>query len=54
MNRLMYGSDWPVCLVAGGYDRMIGIVKNYFASFSTGEQALFFGGNASSFYQLNK
>jgi L-fuconolactonase len=54
MNRLMYGSDWPVCQVAGGYDRMIGIVKNYFASFSADEQSLFFGDNAVSFYQLNK
>jgi L-fuconolactonase len=54
IKRLLFGSDWPVCQVAGGYDRMIGIVKNYFASFSAGEQALFFGDNATSFYQLNK
>ena len=54
IKRIMFGSDWPVCQVAGGYDRMIGIVKHYFASFSADEQALFFGGNATSFYQLNK
>ena len=51
-KRIMYGSDWPVCQVAGGYDKMIGIVKNYFAAFSADEQSLFFGGNASRFYQL--
>ncbi|HSC38039.1 MAG TPA: amidohydrolase family protein, partial [Chitinophagaceae bacterium] len=51
-KRIVFGSDWPVCQVAGGYDRMIGIVKNYFAAFSAAEQALFFGGNAASFYQL--
>ncbi len=51
-KRIVFGSDWPVCQVAGGYDRMMGIVKNYFASFSAAEQALFFGGNAASFYQL--
>lgn len=50
--RIMFGSDWPVCQVAGGYDKMLGIVKAYFSSFSAGEQALFFGGNATSFYQL--
>ena len=53
-KRILFGSDWPVCQVAGGYDRMMDIVKNYFTSFSAAEQALFFGGNASSFYQLNK
>ncbi len=53
-KRILFGSDWPVCQVAGGYDRMIGIVKNYFAAFSASEQALFFGGNAAGFYQLNK
>jgi L-fuconolactonase len=51
-KRIVFGSDWPVCQVAGGYDRMIGIVKNYVAAFSAAEQALFFGGNAASFYQL--
>jgi len=51
-KRILFGSDWPVCQVAGGYDRMMGIVKKYFASFSADEQALFFGGNAINFYQL--
>jgi len=51
-GRILFGSDWPVCQVAGGYDKMMDIVKNYFASFSANEQALFFGGNAINFYQL--
>ncbi|TXK49848.1 amidohydrolase family protein [Pontibacter qinzhouensis] len=52
-NRIMYGSDWPVCLVAGAYEEMLGIVQDYFSAFSEQEQAAFFGGNAASFYKLN-
>jgi len=51
-NRIMYGSDWPVCLVAASYDQVIGIVRDYFAQFSKDEQAAFFGGNAIKFYKL--
>ena len=52
MDRIMFGSDWPVCLVAGGYDKMIRIVTQYFASFSKNEQDKFFGENAIKFYNL--
>ena len=51
-NRLMYGSDWPVCLVAASYENMLGIVKDYFSSFSSEEEKQFFGGNARKFYDL--
>lgn len=51
-NRLLYGSDWPVCLVAASYTDMIGIVRNYFLSFTAAEQEAVFGGNAAKFYQL--
>ena len=34
-DRLMYGSDWPVCLVAGNYEEQLNIVQEYFSSFST-------------------
>ncbi len=51
-NRIMYGSDWPVCLVAASYERMLGIMEEYFSSFSETEQELFFGGNAVKFYSL--
>jgi L-fuconolactonase len=51
-NRILYGSDWPVCLVAASYEQTIGIVKDYFAQFSKDEQAAFFGGNAIKFYNL--
>ncbi len=52
IKRIMYGSDWPVCLVAASYEKLLDIVKEYFSSFSENEQQLFFGGNASRFYNL--
>lgn len=52
MNRLMYGSDWPVCLAAGSYAGVLDIVKSYFSAFTIHEQELFFGQNASRFYGL--
>ena len=52
INRIMYGSDWPVCLVAGSYEKMLGIVQDYFSSYSDDEQQLFFGLNATRFYNL--
>lgn len=51
-NRILFGSDWPVCLVAASYEEMLGIVTDYFSGFSTEEQDAFFGGNAARFYNL--
>jgi len=49
-DRLMYGSDWPVALHAGSYERVFGLVNDYVASMSTPARAAFFGGNAAKFY----
>jgi L-fuconolactonase len=51
-DRLVYGSDWPVCLVAASYAEMLQIVETYFSSFTESEKAAIFGGNAVRFYQL--
>lgn len=51
-KRIMFGSDWPVCLVAASYPQMLSIVTDYFSCFSINEQNNFFGGNASAFYNL--
>jgi len=53
INRIMYGSDWPVCLLAAEYDKQLSVLKNYFSSFSQQEQELFFGDNATQFYNLS-
>jgi L-fuconolactonase len=50
--RLMYGSDWPVCLVSASYASMKGIVDDYVKQFSASEQARIMGENAMEFYQL--
>ena len=52
-QRLLFGSDWPVCLVAAAsYEQVIGLVERYFSTFSKDEQELIFGKNAVTFYNL--
>ncbi|MEA5256891.1 amidohydrolase family protein [Arcicella aquatica] len=51
-ERLMYGSDWPVCLVAAEYEEQLGIVNEYFSTFSTLEKKKIMGGNALKFYNI--
>lgn len=51
-ERIMYGSDWPVCTLAATYEAQFKIVKDYFSNFSETEQMKFFGENAARFYQI--
>ncbi len=51
-ERIMFGSDWPVCTLAGSYSEVVGIVETYIAALSADEQAAVMGGNAVDFYQL--
>ena len=52
VNRLLFGSDWPVCLVAASYEKMIHPINEYFANFSLENQESIFGKNAIQFYHL--
>ena len=52
VEKIMFGSDWPVCLVAASYTEVVAIVEDYFSSFSKNEQENFFGLNAIKFYNL--
>ncbi|MNL28619.1 Amidohydrolase [compost metagenome] len=52
IERLMYGSDWPVCLVAASYEQAMGLMEGYISKLSVDEQELFWGGNAIKFYNL--
>jgi len=52
MDRLMFGSDWPVCNVAANYKQVVTITENYFATFSKNEQQKFFRENALRFYNI--
>lgn len=52
-KRLMFGSDWPVCLLAGGYHPYFEALKSLLAALSTDEQQLIFGETATQFYDLS-
>ncbi len=51
-RRLMFGSDWPVCLLAVEYARWNRIVSEYVASLTVDEQAWILGGTAVEAYKL--
>jgi len=51
-NRLMFGSDWPVCLVASGYRRWLDAVTAFARDLSASEQQQLFGGTATAVYHL--
>lgn len=51
-NRLLAGSDWPVCLLATNYSRWWQTLRDYFANFSPGDRAKIFGANATRIYAL--
>jgi L-fuconolactonase len=51
-QRLMIGSDWPVCTVAASYSRAMSVVKDYLAGFPVAEQEAVLGGNAQRFWRL--
>jgi L-fuconolactonase len=51
-NRILFGSDWPVCLLSASYEDVLGIAEDYFSSFSKTEQEKIMGGNAVAFYGL--
>ncbi len=52
MNKIMYGSDWPVCLLAAKYEEQLAIITQYIQILSAKERALILGENARIFYNL--
>jgi L-fuconolactonase len=51
-ERLMWGSDWPVCLFAGSYREVFELVESYAAQFTNAERVALFGGNCARFYNM--
>lgn len=51
-GRLMYGSDWPVCLLASEYDRWFNVVQEWASALSASEQNAFYYQNTIEAYQL--
>ena len=52
-RRLMFGSDWPVCLVASRYSTWLQTVQNWATQLSDSEQDRLFGGTAAEVYRLD-
>jgi len=52
VKRLMFGSDWPVALLAGSYEQVITLVRDYVSRCAAGAAAEVFGLNAMRFYDL--
>ena len=51
-DRILFGSDWPVCLLAADYHQQLEIVETYISSFSVEDKENIMGGNAINFYNL--
>jgi L-fuconolactonase len=52
-DRLMIGSNWPVCTLSGDYQPVMNIVINYLRQFSPEVQSQIFGGNCARFYGIS-
>jgi L-fuconolactonase len=51
-KRLMFGSDWPVCMLAASYSQVIEIIDNYIRDLSDFEKDRIWRQNATDFYNL--
>lgn len=51
-DRLLFGSDWPVCLLAGEYSQVYQLIEKNINHLSPSEQAAIWGNNASRVYNL--
>ena len=51
-HRVMFGSDWPVCLVAAPYREAVELVGQAIEQLPTPEKELIWHKNAMDFYRL--
>jgi L-fuconolactonase len=52
-DRLMFGSDWPVCLLAASYERVIESARVALGGLGEPDLAWVFGGSAAAAYRLD-
>lgn len=52
IERLMFGSDWPVCLVAGSYSDVYRLIDRYTGQLSEEDRRKLFGENGRDFYRI--
>jgi L-fuconolactonase len=53
-DRLMYGSDWPISVLAGGYQRVWDGLSVLLGELSADERAAILGGTAARFYDISE
>jgi L-fuconolactonase len=52
-DRLMFGSDWPVCTLAAAYAQWWGAINNILARYSAREVDAILGGTAARVYRIS-
>lgn len=52
-DRLMFGSDWPVCLLAASFAEVKGVLETYLSNFPKSVQEKIWSENALKFYKIN-
>jgi L-fuconolactonase len=53
-ERLMFGTDWPVCLLAASYEQVVSALREVLGPLSAGDRDRIFGGTAARFYSLGR
>lgn len=53
-DRVLYGSDWPVCLLAASYEKVYQLIDDYTIEHSADARRKFFGDNAARIYNIKK
>lgn len=53
-RRLMYGGDWPISVMAGGYDRVWDGLSQVLADLDHADRARVLGGTAAEFYAIDE
>ncbi len=51
-NKLMFGSDWPVCNLAASYSQVVGVLESYITQLPAHDQHQIWYENAKTFYNL--
>ncbi len=52
IDRICFGTDWPVCLVAGTYTEVVSIMHKFSEQLNTSEKEKLMGGNTIKFYKI--
>jgi L-fuconolactonase len=53
-GRMMFGSDWPVCLLAASYDQVLETAESLVTEFSAEDRDRIFSRNAAEFYRIGE